>query len=108
MSSPIVFGGPPLWFWLFAVIATAVVSAVVAVVVVVVLRSMMRGGGWRGPWGGPRKGPGFGPPPWDHPEQVLARRFANGEIDEEEFRRRLEVLRSWRRERHGNWEHGSG
>lgn len=28
------------------------------------------------------------------PERVLARRFANGEIDEEEFHQRLDVLRS--------------
>jgi putative membrane protein len=36
---------------------------------------------------------------WPHhdspdPEQILAERFARGEIDEEEYRRRLEVLRS--------------
>ena len=27
-------------------------------------------------------------------EQVLAERFAHGEIDEEEYRRRLEILRT--------------
>jgi putative membrane protein len=31
------------------------------------------------------------------PEDVLAERFARGEIDEEEYRRRLETLRSHRR-----------
>ena len=38
-----------------------------------------------------------GGPPADRsssPEQVLAGRFARGEIDEEEYRRRLETLRS--------------
>lgn len=30
----------------------------------------------------------------DDPERALARRFANGDIDEEEFHRRLDVLRS--------------
>lgn len=30
----------------------------------------------------------------EDPERALARRFANGEIDEEEFHRRLDVLRS--------------
>jgi len=30
----------------------------------------------------------------DDPERALARRFANGEINEEEFHRRLEVLGS--------------
>ncbi|MER7578477.1 SHOCT domain-containing protein [Kitasatospora sp. NPDC097691] len=39
--------------------------------------------------GGPR-GWGAGPPP----EQVLADRFARGEIDAEEYRHRLETLRS--------------
>jgi putative membrane protein len=38
------------------------------------------------------------------PEQILAERFAKGEIDEEEYQRRLEVLRStgeraWERRR---------
>lgn len=28
------------------------------------------------------------------PEQVLAERFAHGEIDEDEYRRRLEILRT--------------
>jgi len=32
--------------------------------------------------------------PNDDPERTLARRFANGEIDEEEFHHRLDVLRS--------------
>lgn len=33
-------------------------------------------------------------PAHEDPERALARRFANGEIDEDEFHRRLEVLRS--------------
>jgi putative membrane protein len=40
----------------------------------------------------PRGGPPAHRPP--SPEQVLAERFARGEIDEEEYRRRLETLRS--------------
>ncbi|WAL64725.1 SHOCT domain-containing protein [Amycolatopsis cynarae] len=32
--------------------------------------------------------------PGQTPEQTLAERFARGEIDEDEYRRRLEVLRS--------------
>ncbi len=31
---------------------------------------------------------------WPTPEQLLAERFARGEIDEEEYRRRLDALRS--------------
>ncbi|WP_037972432.1 SHOCT domain-containing protein [Streptomyces sp. NRRL WC-3742] len=51
------------------------------------------GPGWRHGWTGGPGGPGgalHGPAP----EQVLAERFARGEIDEEEYRRRLDVLRS--------------
>lgn len=32
----------------------------------------------------------------DRPEDALARRFARGDIDEDEYRRRLEVLRGSR------------
>jgi putative membrane protein len=34
------------------------------------------------------------PPASGSPEQLLAERFARGEIDEEEYRHRLEVLRT--------------
>jgi putative membrane protein len=39
-----------------------------------------------------------------HPEQILAERFAAGEIDQDEYQRRLEALRSadhhsWERQR---------
>lgn len=34
------------------------------------------------------------PPGAEEPERTLARRFANGEIDEQEFHRRLDVLRT--------------
>jgi putative membrane protein len=43
---------------------------------------------------------GFGPASWQHAqaaggaESVLAQRYANGDIDEKEYRARLEVLRS--------------
>lgn len=33
-------------------------------------------------------------PAWPSPEQILAERFARGEIDEEEYQRRLTALRS--------------
>lgn len=32
-------------------------------------------------------------PPGDDPRQILAERYARGEIDEEEYRRRLDTLR---------------
>lgn len=34
------------------------------------------------------------PPPGGDPERILAERFARGEIDEDEYRRRLDTLRS--------------
>ena len=36
----------------------------------------------------------------EDPERILARRFASGEIDEEEFHRRLNVIRSRAPEQH--------
>ncbi|GAB3606227.1 hypothetical protein GCM10027413_16360 [Conyzicola nivalis] len=54
----------------------------------------------RAAWGngyGPGFGPGFGPR-WAQPgraaESTLAERFAQGDIDEQEYRARLEVLRA--------------
>jgi putative membrane protein len=38
--------------------------------------------------------PGSPGEPGPSPEQILAERFARGEIDEEEYRRRLSVLRT--------------
>jgi putative membrane protein len=35
--------------------------------------------------------------PAEDPQRILARRFAAGEIDEDEYRHRLEVLRSGRK-----------
>lgn len=51
---------------------------------------------WRRGWGGP----GYGPPAWHaasagrSAEKTLAERFAQGDIDEVEYRARLEVLRA--------------
>jgi putative membrane protein len=45
-----------------------------------------------GPWPGPGPGPGPGAPA--PPEQILAERFARGEIDEDEFHQRMTVLRA--------------
>ena len=42
---------------------------------------------------GPHRPP-WAPPTQASPEQLLAERFARGEIDEEEYRRRLQVLRA--------------
>ena len=50
---------------------------------------------WRAGDRGAGRG-GRAPAPPNTPEQVLAERFARGEIDEEEYRRRREVLGSAR------------
>ncbi len=54
------------------------------------IAAIFRGSGWTWPRAERRD-----------PEQILAERFAAGEIDEEEYQRRLQVLRSTR---HGTWE----
>jgi putative membrane protein len=65
-------------------------------------------------WGGPRAHPyrGYGTPgPYDQPgplsgpgpvtaEQILAERFARGEIDEDEFWQRITTLRAGRPDDH--------
>ncbi len=68
---------------------------VIALIVVLVSRGRRRAwarGGF-GPWGGPWANGG-----WNHgarsAEATLAERFANGDIDEKEYRARLEVLRT--------------
>lgn len=65
------------------------------VLVAVLVRTLVVRG--RGPWGRGGRGPGGWQP--GHPgvagaEHTLATRFASGDIDEQEYRARLEVLRS--------------
>ncbi|WP_369244584.1 SHOCT domain-containing protein [Streptomyces sp. R41] len=81
-------GGPGPWILFFPLI-----WAVVVIGVVTVLRRTGRRGRL-GPW---RAMGGFGPggdtrPAGDSPIAVLGRRFASGEIDEDEYWRRLSVL----------------
>lgn len=72
---------PLLWFLLFAT------------VIFLVARRARRGHGWGGP---PWAGYGYpgAPSGTGDPVTILAQRFARGEIDEEEFRARLAVLRT--------------
>ena len=73
-------GGPGPWILFFPLIW----AAVVALVIVTLRRTVWRGRG--GPWH-LRAATG------EHaPIAVLGRRFAAGEIDEDEYRRRLSVL----------------
>jgi putative membrane protein len=76
MGSEWFFGGILIWalFWI----------AVIVAVVVLVIRWLNN----------PARHTGSGAPPAESAEDLLKRRFAAGEIDEEEFRRRLEVLRT--------------
>ncbi|MFF2847828.1 SHOCT domain-containing protein [Streptomyces sp. NPDC058001] len=80
-------GGPGPWILFFPLIWAAVVIGVVTVL----RRTVWRGR--RGPW----RPTGEGRPPGERPTgdapiAVLGRRFASGEIDEDEYWRRLSVL----------------
>jgi len=84
------WGGPGLW-WIPPIFGLLWVALIVTVIVLLVRR-----GGRRGPWGHGWQG---GPWAWQSPaarsaETILAERFAKGDIDEKEYRARLEVLRS--------------
>ncbi|MEU9099718.1 SHOCT domain-containing protein [Streptomyces sp. NPDC048361] len=72
------YAGPGPWILFVPLIWAAVIFTVV---------TMARGSGWHG-----RRGP-WRPPLDDRsPIAVLGRRFAAGEIDEEEYWRRISVL----------------
>ncbi|GAA2485381.1 hypothetical protein GCM10010406_21970 [Streptomyces thermolineatus] len=77
--------------WGYALMAVSmIVLGVLAIAVVVVLIRAAGRGGAQQPFQYPASPPP-GPPP---AEQVLAERYARGEIDEEEYRRRLDTLRA--------------
>ncbi|MFI2636225.1 SHOCT domain-containing protein [Streptomyces collinus] len=73
-------GGPGPWILLFPVIWALVIGGGVA---------LLRRSGWRGRRGGPWRQAAVRD---DSPIAVLGRRFASGEIDEDEYWRRLSVL----------------
>ncbi|WP_405875751.1 SHOCT domain-containing protein [Streptomyces sp. NBC_00005] len=75
-------GGPGPWILFFPLIWAAVVIGVVTVL----RRTLWRGR--RGPW----RAMEDSRPTGDSPLAVLGRRFASGEIDEDEYWRRLSVL----------------
>ncbi|WP_328429536.1 SHOCT domain-containing protein [Streptomyces sp. NBC_00443] len=71
-------GGPGPWILLFPLIWAAVVIGGI---------TLLRRTVWRG-----RRGPGRSTPDDNSPITVLGHRFASGEIDEDEYWRRLSVL----------------
>ncbi|WP_328784672.1 SHOCT domain-containing protein [Streptomyces canus] len=75
-------GGPGPWILFFPLIWAAVVLGVVTVL----RRTVWRGR--RGPW----RAMADAGPSGDSPIAMLGRRFASGEIDEDEYWRRLSVL----------------
>lgn len=85
-----------MWPWM--VLGNLLFLAVIVVIVVIVVlffralsqRPGPHGGGHAG-WGTPPSPGAPGPRPG--PEQILAERYARGEIDEEEYERRLATLR---------------
>ncbi|GAA0415338.1 SHOCT domain-containing protein [Streptomyces luteireticuli] len=72
------------WGWLAMSIGMILFWVLVIGALVLLFRSLGR----------PHERPHWGSPPAASAEQILAERFARGEIDEEEYRLRLEVLRS--------------
>ncbi|WP_225821616.1 SHOCT domain-containing protein [Streptomyces naphthomycinicus] len=75
-------GGPGPWILFLPLIWAAVVAGAVTV---------LRRTAWRGR-GAPWRPAEAGCPADGSPRAVLGRRFATGEIDEDEYRRRLSVL----------------
>ncbi|MGW2740946.1 SHOCT domain-containing protein [Streptomyces sp. NPDC001450] len=80
------------WAWFWMTVGNLVFWAVIIVALVLLFRAITR----PGPHGGGNPGWGWGtaPPPGSPgAEQILAERYARGEIDEEEYQRRLTTLR---------------
>ncbi|MEV6006773.1 SHOCT domain-containing protein [Streptomyces sp. NPDC051976] len=83
-------GGPGPWILFFPLIW----AAVVVTVVTVLRRTAWRGrrGPWQSRWGAAATGGSNAAAEDNSPIALLARRFATGEIDEDEYWRRLSVL----------------
>lgn len=78
------WGDMGTWGWGGLLVWAVVMLAVVAGLSAVIIASLRRS---PGPGGGTGGGTGGGP------EQILGERFARGEIDEDEYHRRLRALR---------------
>ncbi|MFF4604801.1 SHOCT domain-containing protein [Streptomyces sp. NPDC001339] len=79
------------WGWFAMSISMLLFLALIVLVVLLFFRAFSRGGSaafWERPAPPGAPGPGRA-----NAEQILAERFARGEIDEEEYHRRLATLR---------------
>ncbi|WP_018541280.1 MULTISPECIES: SHOCT domain-containing protein [unclassified Streptomyces] len=90
--------GGPGWGWLGATVGMVLFWALVIVIGVLIFRALTRPGAF-GAAGPGRRVPGWrqdAAPPAGPPtaEQILAERYARGEIEDDEYQRRLAVLRS--------------
>ncbi|MGW0082792.1 SHOCT domain-containing protein [Streptomyces sp. NPDC003393] len=75
--------GAPGWGWFAVSLGMLLFWVLLIAVGVLLFRTLNRGAGQAQAHGGTGR---------PTPEQVLAERFARGEIDEDEYRRRLDVL----------------
>ncbi|AZS73193.1 hypothetical protein DDE74_21545 [Streptomyces lydicus] len=73
------------WAWLAMSVSMFLFLALLFVIALLIVRALGRSGPGHDAHPGTRRAPG--------PEQILAERYARGEIDEEEYRRRLATLR---------------
>ncbi|ASN51309.1 SHOCT domain-containing protein [Sinomonas sp. R1AF57] len=97
-------GNMGVWGWIFMILSFLLFWGAIITGIVFLARSVRHGGQGSGAWGQPGWGGGampVGMPPGQYPgpgpEQVLADRFARGEIDEAEYRARLDVLKQQHR-----------
>lgn len=80
-------------FWIVPAIFWLLIIGLVITLVATRRRRWARSG-WGGPWSPHGVGPWASAQAAHNAETVLAERFARGDIDEVEYRARLEVLRS--------------
>lgn len=79
------------WGWGLMAFSFIVFWALVVLAVVLLVRHFSRSG-QQSPSGPPQYGPPAGPPP-SSPGQLLAERYARGEIDDAEYQQRQATLR---------------
>ena len=81
------YGGGWGWGWIVTAVVLVVLFALVITAIVLAVRYLSGGSGHRGP-GSAQQARGA--------EEVLGERFARGEIDEDEYRRRMTTLQEHR------------